>query len=241
MVFKSSKAKANKSESAPSSQKEMNMAQASHLTEKNSKTIVKLCQLLEVQKKDTLTPAESAHLSRRIEKLKSRVNRRIIRLAKWVDKPEQERHGHIAYNTRASSTNIQTHSGIKLRGRPRGPNYKGFYKDKGNGVVPRSQTAPAVHNHHTYMEAFNKTQQAIFQSTAFTKSFPAAAQSVPQPVVLTNRPAITPASGGNTSHLSTLIDLQRKMAQSTSNALAVVSSNAHSFPAAATETAHASS
>lgn len=221
MVF-TSKKNAKKSECAPSGRREMNLTEAAHLTDKNSRTIVKLCQLLEVQKKEALSVVEIGQLSRRIEKLKMRLNRRVIRLAKWVDKPEHERNGFISYSTRASSTTTQPQVN-RGRGRPRGPNYKGPYKDRTTNVPVQTQSnLQQVHSHNTYMEAFNKAQQALFQSSSYTKSVaavPGAQQRILQPVA-TSRPAIAAPAAGSASHLSTLIDLQRKMAQSTSNALA---------------------
>ena len=65
---------------------------------------------LQVQKKDEkgIDKEEQGQLSRRIEKLKKRMNRRIIKLARWVDMPEQQRYGFqsrtrmAVHNSRAS-------------------------------------------------------------------------------------------------------------------------------------------
>ena len=67
------------------------VSKALQLIDKNSRTFQKIAQLLEV-----LPPTDSpndAHLlvTRRIEKLKMRLNRRLIKLAKWADLPEHER------------------------------------------------------------------------------------------------------------------------------------------------------
>lgn len=70
------------------------MSQATSIIKKNSRTIAKLCQLIEVQKKDCHSiDKDSGHISRRVEKLKGRVKRRLLTLARWVDKPESQRYG----------------------------------------------------------------------------------------------------------------------------------------------------
>jgi hypothetical protein len=70
------------------------MSQATKIVAKNSLAMAKLCQLLEVQKNDSQSlDKPDGHISRRIEKFKGRINRRLISLARWVDKPEYQRYG----------------------------------------------------------------------------------------------------------------------------------------------------
>jgi hypothetical protein len=68
---------------------------------------MKICQLLETKKqKKELNPKfdEDGFISRRIEKLKSRLNRRLVKLAKWVDHPEHEQ--LAGYPTRTYSNRV---------------------------------------------------------------------------------------------------------------------------------------
>lgn len=72
---------------------------------------MKLCQLTELRKSGKELNSnfdEEGYVSRRIEKLKSRLNRRLIKLAKWVDHPDHEQlasYPSKTYSNRVSSSN----------------------------------------------------------------------------------------------------------------------------------------
>ena len=70
---------------------------AAALVDKNSRTIVKILQLLELSQKpdaSKIDPEGLVHL--RVEKLKARLCRRLVKLAKWSDIPESERQPSLA-------------------------------------------------------------------------------------------------------------------------------------------------
>eukprot|EP01041_Mallomonas_annulata_P000311 gene311-567_t len=70
----------------------LKLTDAAHLVDKNSRTIIKLFQLLEVSQSPGAAVVDcDGAISRRIEKLKMRLNRRLIKLAKWTDSPIEER------------------------------------------------------------------------------------------------------------------------------------------------------
>jgi hypothetical protein len=82
-----------KTKKATKSHERLSLIQATRVIDKNSRSIVKICQLLETKKQNKeINPQydKEGFISRRIEKLKSRVNRRLVKLAKWVDHPEHE-------------------------------------------------------------------------------------------------------------------------------------------------------
>jgi len=76
----------------------MKIHKAAHMADKNSRTIVKIVQLLEVLHQGraasedvNIVDVQNVILSRRIEKLKRRLNRRLQKLSKWCDIPAEER------------------------------------------------------------------------------------------------------------------------------------------------------
>lgn len=70
----------------------MRTHKAARLVDKNSRTMVKLMQLLDVMQTPGANLADTdGFITRRIEKLKLRLNRRLIKLSKWADSPEDER------------------------------------------------------------------------------------------------------------------------------------------------------
>jgi len=70
----------------------MRTSKAANLVDKNSKTMVKLMQLLDIMQTPGAHLADTdGFITRRIEKLKMRINRRLIKLSKWADTPEEER------------------------------------------------------------------------------------------------------------------------------------------------------
>jgi hypothetical protein len=72
--------------------KHLKIYEAQTLTDKNSRTLVKIMQLLEIiQGPDALKVDSDGHVLQRIEKLKKRYLRRLAKLAKWSDAPEMER------------------------------------------------------------------------------------------------------------------------------------------------------
>ena len=72
--------------------KHLKIYEAQTLTDKNSRTLVKIMQLLEIiQGPDALKVDPDGHVLQRIEKLKKRYLRRLAKLAKWSDAPEMER------------------------------------------------------------------------------------------------------------------------------------------------------
>jgi hypothetical protein len=74
------------------STKHLKIYEAQTLTDKNSRTLVKIMQLLEIiQGPDALKVDSDGHVLQRIEKLKKRYLRRLAKLAKWSDAPEMER------------------------------------------------------------------------------------------------------------------------------------------------------
>lgn len=67
--------------------------QSTHLIDKNSRTIMKLCQLIEIKKlgkENDINYDKEGYITKRIEKLKIRINKRLAKLAKWVDMPDHE-------------------------------------------------------------------------------------------------------------------------------------------------------
>jgi hypothetical protein len=93
------------------SHEKISLYNATHLIEKNSRTIMKLCQLTEIRKngKELNNNFDTdGYVSRRIEKLKSRLNRRLVKLAKWVDHPDHEQLASFpskTYSNRVSHSN----------------------------------------------------------------------------------------------------------------------------------------
>ena len=72
--------------------KSLRVQDAARLTHKNSRTMVKILQLLEAsQLPDGSFHSNSFAVSDRIEKLKARVKRRLEVLARWGDRPSEER------------------------------------------------------------------------------------------------------------------------------------------------------
>ena len=72
--------------------KHMKIYEAQNLTDKNSRTLNKIMQLLEIiQGPDALKVDPDGHVLERIEKLKKRYLRRLAKLTKWADAPEMER------------------------------------------------------------------------------------------------------------------------------------------------------
>ena len=251
MPFKGSKHKKAKKASASlsSTPKELNLTQASHLVDKNSRTMVKLCQLLEVQKKDDTNDKidKDGILSRRIEKLKNRLNRRLIKLAKWVDKPEYER-SDMGMKTRSNAQSAPTVDN-RGRGRPPGPNYKGYYKDRVvpkekkvqeatpsmsltrsvmSANTPRLATSAPYGQEPTPMNLPLSVMAASYGSGILPRPpFPGQLPPLPRPqgTPLPSLPVV------GSTHLSTLIDLQKKMAMSVSNALSGTPSAHQQSPA----------
>jgi hypothetical protein len=93
------------------SHEKISLYNATHLIEKNSRTVMKLCQLVEARKNGKELNSsfdEDGYVSRRIEKLKSRLNRRLVKLAKWVDHPDHEQLASFptkTYSNRVSNSN----------------------------------------------------------------------------------------------------------------------------------------
>ena len=90
----------------------LTIPQATHLIDKNSRTIVKLCQLIEGKKRGKeidINYDQENLINKRIEKLKGRINKRLAKLAKWVDMPDHEQvtmiQNRVVYQTRANSNN----------------------------------------------------------------------------------------------------------------------------------------
>lgn len=64
----------------------LKLSEAAHTTQKNSRTITKICQLQEILEK-TKSTDDFDLITRKIEHLKQRVSRRLGKLAKWADAP----------------------------------------------------------------------------------------------------------------------------------------------------------
>lgn len=61
------------------------------LVDKNSRTMVKILELMEISQHGPADADPHLLVGRRIEKLKRRLNRRLLKLAKWSDMPQEER------------------------------------------------------------------------------------------------------------------------------------------------------
>lgn len=86
------KAAMEKKRAEESVKKHLKIYEAQTLVDKNSRTMVKIMQLLElIQAPDALKVDPDGHVLERIEKLKKRYLRRLAKLAKWSDAPEMER------------------------------------------------------------------------------------------------------------------------------------------------------
>jgi len=75
--------------------KKLSLKDASHIIDKNSKTLVKLSQILELQEKFADREEEGIEeakdwLKRKIVMYKNRISRRLTRLATWADDPRVE-------------------------------------------------------------------------------------------------------------------------------------------------------
>ena len=75
--------------------KKLTLSDASHLIDKNSRTLMKLVQLLELQEKNADKEGEGIPeakdcLQRKINMYKNRIARRITKLATWGDEPRIE-------------------------------------------------------------------------------------------------------------------------------------------------------
>jgi hypothetical protein len=70
----------------------MSVEQASHLSKKNARTMVKLMQLIEVMKRPGAADMDvNREVEGKIEKYKKRINRRLRKLAEWSDEKVEHR------------------------------------------------------------------------------------------------------------------------------------------------------
>jgi phage regulator Rha-like protein len=71
----------------------MKSNEAAHMVDKNSRTIVKILQLIELnQRAGAQENDKDGLIIKKIEKLKVRMNRRLIKLGRWSDAPESDRY-----------------------------------------------------------------------------------------------------------------------------------------------------
>ena len=70
-------------------EKKSTLKEASHLIDKNSRTLVKLTQLLELRE-GLSENKDKTVLNRKIEIYKNRINRRLTKFATWADDPRNE-------------------------------------------------------------------------------------------------------------------------------------------------------
>ncbi len=73
----------------------LSLEEASHLIKKNSRTMVKLAQCMELKEDEKLLPPGTNPeavdiLDRKIDYLKRRIERRLIKLARWADDPRND-------------------------------------------------------------------------------------------------------------------------------------------------------
>lgn len=81
-----------KKETAPKKHMRLKIDKALGIVDKNSKAIFKIVQLLEIAKSEGAKELDkTGQINQRIDVLKSRLNRRLAKMAKWVDAPESER------------------------------------------------------------------------------------------------------------------------------------------------------
>lgn len=70
--------------------------EAAHILDKNSRTMVKIMQLLEACEKPEVREVDKDKVVMSyVEKLKSRLSRRLTKLAKWADIPAEDRHPRV--------------------------------------------------------------------------------------------------------------------------------------------------
>jgi len=70
----------------------MKPAQAAHMVDKNARTVAKVLQLLESTQGANMAALDpEGHVSKKIEKLNARINRRLVKLAKWSDTSIEDR------------------------------------------------------------------------------------------------------------------------------------------------------
>ena len=67
----------------------LRLTDATHIVNKNSRTITKVMQLLELKGKLESEEAKEM-MNRKIEYLKARIERRLVKLAKWGDDPHND-------------------------------------------------------------------------------------------------------------------------------------------------------
>ena len=63
----------------------LTLREAAYITEKNSRTVSKLCQLQDTL--DTASENDKEVITAKMDQLKVRVGRRLMKLAKWADAP----------------------------------------------------------------------------------------------------------------------------------------------------------
>ncbi len=100
--------------------KKLTLRQASHLVDKNSKTLVKLAQTLELKEKFETREGEGIPeakdwLARKINMYKNRISRRLEKLAAWADDPrnedkQQDKKFERTYFQESGTVNVQRKS-----------------------------------------------------------------------------------------------------------------------------------
>eukprot|EP00602_Paraphysomonas_sp_CaronLab_P003024 CAMPEP_0185032684 /NCGR_PEP_ID=MMETSP1103-20130426/20964_1 /TAXON_ID=36769 /ORGANISM="Paraphysomonas bandaiensis, Strain Caron Lab Isolate" /LENGTH=280 /DNA_ID=CAMNT_0027568667 /DNA_START=60 /DNA_END=902 /DNA_ORIENTATION=+ len=227
---------------AASAREKLTLSKAAHLIDKNSHTIAKLNQLLEAYHKPNRAEIDKDRLiSRRIEKLKARINRRLVKLAKWVDTPDHERITHHTYSTRAQSrSGAQSRSYATLSGQANGS--RGRYSTSSRYAqsqpafsMPRATPVPPPGQNQSVPASAPRyvpnSQPPLMLPGTSSKSLLGITSAQPsQP------PASQPSVSSN---LSVLMALQKKMMESVSNAVKfkspVASSNKSGTPALSTD------
>eukprot|EP01032_Pedospumella_encystans_P018415 gene18415-20962_t len=77
----------------------MKYAEAVKLADKNARTIMKISQLMEVIHMPGHAQADPKdRIGAQIANLRSRLNRRLVKLAKWADSSSEDRHGEFRNN-----------------------------------------------------------------------------------------------------------------------------------------------
>ena len=133
----------------------MKPEEASAMAAKNSRTILKLVQLLELKKKvgaDAIDKNNGSHIGARIERLQTRLNRRLKKLAKWSDEKLDDRLPVSEKQYRAESAYKQNNRTSVIISVPAGPTSA--------AANSRSKDTPAytqlnLGSGHNYTEQYN--------------------------------------------------------------------------------------